>query len=203
MEIYSTEEQQEEAIKRFLKENGMSLVLGAIVGLGGIWGWNYYQQAELDNIAEKSIAFSKVVESKDVVASGEKFAAAHSDTQYSQLAQLLVVKSLVENKDYDKAITILKEVISSDVESSVKSVATVRLARIELATGKIDAALSTLKSIDDEAFTVIKNELSGDAYIAKGESEQARAAYQAAVDAAGEQVSNDLRMKFDDLTPAV
>lgn len=203
MEIYSTEEQQEEAIKRFLKENGMSLVLGAIVGLGGIWGWNYYQQAELDNIAEKSIAFSKVVESKDVVASGEKFAAAHSDTQYSQLAQLLVVKSLVESKDYDKAITILKEVISSNVESSVKSVATIRLARIELATGKIDAALSTLKSIDDEAFTVIKNELSGDAYIAKGESEQARAAYQAAVDAAGEQVSNDLRMKFDDLTPAV
>ena len=62
---------------------------------------------------------------------------------------------------------------------------------------------ATLNTIADKAFTTIKNELSGDAYIAKGELEQARAAYQAALDAAGEQVSSDLRMKFDDLTPAV
>ncbi len=203
MEIYSTEEQQEEAIKQFLKDNGVSLVIGAIVGLGGIWGWNYYQEAELNTIAQNSIEFAKVEKADNVVAQGESFVAAHGDTQYGQLAQLLMVKSLVESKDYDKAITILKDVIASDVDSSVKSVATVRLARIELATGKTDAALATLNTIADKAFTTIKNELSGDAYIAKGELEQARAAYQAALDAAGEQVSSDLRMKFDDLTPAV
>lgn len=203
MEIYSTEEQQEEAIKQFLKDNGVSLVIGAVVGLGGIWGWNYYQEAELESIAQNSIEFSKLAEAKDVVAQGEAFVSSHGDTQYGQLAQLLIVKSLVENKDYDKAITILKDVIASDVDSSVKSVATVRLARIELATGKTDDALATLNTVADKAFAVIKNELSGDAYIVKGELEQARAAYQAALDAAGDQVSNDLRMKFDDLTPAV
>jgi len=202
VEIYSTEEQQEEAIKRFLKDNGMSLVLGAVVGLSGIWGWNYYQKTQLETIAQNSIEFSKVAKAKDVVTVGEKFATAHGDTQYGQLAQLLVVKSLVEAKDYDKAIVILKDVMASDVDSSVKSVAAIRLARIELATGKTDEALATLDALADKAFASIKNELSGDAYLVKGQVEQARAAYQAALDAAGEQVSNDLRMKFNDLTPA-
>ncbi len=32
MDIYSTEEQQAEAIKRFFRENGLSLALGVIVG---------------------------------------------------------------------------------------------------------------------------------------------------------------------------
>jgi len=202
VEIYTTEEQQEEAIKRFLKENGLSLVIGAVVGLGGIWGWNYYQKAQLDTIAVNSIEFSKVAKADDVVAQGEKFIANHGDTQYGNLAQLLMVKSLVESKEYDKASTILKDVIASDVASSVKSIATVRLARIELATGKTDEAITTLASLSDNAFVVIKNELSGDAYLVKGELVQARSAYQAAVDAAGDEVSSSLRMKFDDLTPA-
>jgi len=202
VEIYSTEEQQEQAIKQFLKDNGFSLLIGAVVGLGSIWGWNYYQKEQLNSIAQNSIEFSKVAKSDDVVAQAESFVASHDDTQYSHLAQLLLVKSLVEKKDYDKATTILKDVIASDVESAVKSVATVRLARLELATGKADAAISTLSTLSDKAFAVIQHELSGDAYLVKGQLEQAREAYLAAVDAAGEQVSNDLQMKLDDLTPA-
>ena len=38
MEQYETEEQQVEAIKRFWKENGLSLVIGALLGLGGLLG---------------------------------------------------------------------------------------------------------------------------------------------------------------------
>jgi len=203
VEIYSTEEQQEQAIKQFLKDNGFSLLIGAFVGLGSIWGWNYYQKEQLNSIAQNSIEFSKVAKSDDVAAQAESFVASHGDTQYSHLAQLLLVKSLVEKKDYDKATTILKDVIASNVESAVKSVATVRLARLELATGNTDAAILTLNTLSDKAFAVIQHELSGDAYLVKGQLEQARTAYQAAVDAAGEQVSNDLQMKLDDLTPAV
>ncbi|MGU3844696.1 YfgM family protein, partial [Vibrio diabolicus] len=43
MELYDTEEQQVEAIKDWWKENGKAVIIGAVVGLGGLFGWRYYQ----------------------------------------------------------------------------------------------------------------------------------------------------------------
>ena len=42
MEQFATEEQQVEAIKRFWKEHGTAIIVGAALGLGGLWGWRYY-----------------------------------------------------------------------------------------------------------------------------------------------------------------
>ena len=39
MEIYNTEEQQVEAIKRFFREHGLSMVAGIVIGLGGLYGF--------------------------------------------------------------------------------------------------------------------------------------------------------------------
>ena len=36
MEIYNSEEQQVEAIKRFWKENGTAIIAGVVLGLGGL-----------------------------------------------------------------------------------------------------------------------------------------------------------------------
>ena len=38
MNDYATEEQQVEAIKSWWQENGKAVVLGAVIGLGGLWG---------------------------------------------------------------------------------------------------------------------------------------------------------------------
>lgn len=202
MEIYSTEEQQEEAIKRFLKENGTVLVIGAVVGLGGIYGYNQYQANQIQTIADNSMAYSEIATSDDVAASAEAYAKSHSDTQYSQLAQLLAVKSLVDSEKFDEATKLLKDVIASDVDSSVKSIAIMRLARIENAQQQYAQARSTLAQLKDSAFDVQKNELMGDIELAQGNVDKARTAYQAAEKAAGDQVSNDLQMKLNDLTPA-
>jgi len=46
MEVYETEEQQVEAVKKWWKENGTSLIIGAVIGLSAIGGWKYYQSEE-------------------------------------------------------------------------------------------------------------------------------------------------------------
>ena len=46
MEIYSTEEQQVDAIKQFWKDYGNSILIGAVVGLGGLYAWNYYSDVK-------------------------------------------------------------------------------------------------------------------------------------------------------------
>jgi len=202
MEIYNSEEQQEEAIKRFLKDNGGVLALGVVLGLGGIYGFNYYQADKISQMGANSMSYSEVVKSDDISAQSAKYVTEHSDTQYSQLTQLLAVKSLVDANKFDEASKLLQAVIASDVDSSVKSIAIMRLARIENSQLKYASALTTLAKLTDNAFDVQKNELTGDIELAQGNVDKARLAYLAAEKAAGEQVSNDLQMKLNDLTPA-
>lgn len=202
MEIYSSEEQQEEAIKRFLKDNGLVLVAGAVLGLGGIYGWNHYQAAKIETIGSNSMSYSQVAKAEDIPAKTAEFVKSHSDSQYSQLAQMLSVKSLVDANKLDEASVLLKDVIASNVDSSVKSIAVMRLARIENSQQKYAQATATLKTLTDSAFLVQKNELLGDIELAQGNIDNARTAYMAAEKAAGEQISNDLQMKLNDLTPA-
>ena len=202
MEIYNSEEQQEEAIKRFLKENGLVLVAGAVLGLGGIYGWNHYQAAKIQTIGDNSMSYSQVAKSEDIPAKTAEFVTSHSGTQYSQLAQMLSVKSLVDADQLDEAAVLLKDVIDSSVVSAVKSVAMMRLARIENSQQKYSQAITTLAALTDNAFSVQKNELTGDIELAQGNVDKARSAYMAAEKASGEQVSNDLQMKLNDLTPA-
>lgn len=57
MEIYSTEEQQVDAIKQFWKDYGTSILIGAVVGLGGLYGWNYYSDMKVAKAEEASKPF--------------------------------------------------------------------------------------------------------------------------------------------------
>ena len=57
MEHYETEEQQVEAIKRFWKENGTAIIVGAVLGLGGLWGWRYYNDEQIAAKEQASAAF--------------------------------------------------------------------------------------------------------------------------------------------------
>ncbi len=63
MELYDSEEQQVEAIKDWWKENGKAVVLGVVVGLGGLFGWRYYQDSVVQAQEAASEQYSKAVES--------------------------------------------------------------------------------------------------------------------------------------------
>ena len=61
MELYDTEEQQVEAIKDWWKENGKAVALGAVVGLGGIFGWRYYQDMQVSAQDAASQAYTSAL----------------------------------------------------------------------------------------------------------------------------------------------
>ncbi len=62
MEQFATEEQQVEAIKRFWKEHGTAIIVGAALGLGGLWGWRAYSEAQIENKEAASVAYQNAVE---------------------------------------------------------------------------------------------------------------------------------------------
>lgn len=206
MEIYSTEEQQVEAIKRFWKDYGTSIVIGAAVGLGGLYGWNTYSASKVEKSESASAAFQalslNVNDEAAMLKAAESFKAEHSAAGYSLLIELMVAKSAVDAKDFAKAEEALKKVMAAKDAGTLGSVAALRLARIQAEQGQSDAAIATLDGVSDEAFIAQRDEIKGDILAAKGETDKAKAAYQAALDKGGVSASPVLKMKLDNLNQA-
>ena len=207
MEVYSTEEQQVEAIKKFWQENGTQIILGVVLGLGGWGGWNWYTDKQ---IAEKEAASAQyeqfITKTSEQDANLDslnqelaKFTAAHGDSGYNIFVQLVAAKQAVTEGKFEQAEKNLAEAVKLTEEESLKSLILVRQARVQIQLEQLDKALTTLNGVTNEAFKAKAAELKGDVYLAKGNSDKARTEYQAAADNGGLEGNNVLKMKLDDL----
>ncbi|MGS2721872.1 YfgM family protein [Paraglaciecola aestuariivivens] len=204
MEQYETEEQQVEAIKRFWKENGTALIVGAVLGLGGLWGWRYYNDAQISAKEQASVAYEKAAENllkdEEGFSHAKTFLQAHNDTGYALLMALELAQQAIERSDLTEAAKQLALVADQAKLTAVQSVARLRLARVQIEQGELDAALATIEQITDPAFAAQSQEIKGDVYVAQQLFDKARAAYSAAL----EENTRDqvLKMKLDNLATA-
>ena len=204
MEQYETEEQQVEAIKRFWKENGLALVIGALLGLGGLLGWRYYNDSQIAAKEQASFAYEKaseeLVKGEAGFSQAKTFIDSHSGTGYAMLMALEMAQQAIERKDLTEAAKQLEFVASNAKLSAVQSVAQLRLARIQVEQGEFELALESADKVIDLAFKGQSQEIKGDVYLAQQLFDKARAAYSAALETNGrDQV---LKMKLDNLAIA-
>ncbi|WP_394200624.1 tetratricopeptide repeat protein [Shewanella waksmanii] len=203
MEIYSTEEQQVDAIKQFWKDYGTSIIGGAVIGFGGLYGWNYYSDHQVAQAQAASEAFQVAsVNSGSMLTAAENFAKNHSQQGYQSLLDLLVAKAAVEAGELDKAEQALKRVLAAKPEESLVMVATLRLARVQAEQGQLATAITTLDSVSAPSFAAQRDELKGDFLVRQGDADKAKAVYQAAIDNGGLSTSPALQMKLDNLNKA-
>jgi predicted negative regulator of RcsB-dependent stress response len=201
VEVYETEEQQVEALKSWWKENGKAVVLGAVIGLGGLYGWRYYQ-GEVQTAKEvTSDAYSQVMTTLDsgsdnAVADVQAFISANESSQYSVLAALQLAKTQVELGDLDGAIKQLTWTVSQTKDEAILPLAQTRLARIYAEQQKFDEALAELDKVTATSWQSKVAELRGDILLLKGDVVAAREAY---VSAQQLGASPALQMKLDDL----
>ncbi|WP_305838934.1 YfgM family protein [Photobacterium leiognathi] len=201
MNDYATEEQQVEAIKSWWQENGKAVVLGAVIGLGGLWGWRYYQSEVHAAKHVASDSYTQVVSaldenSKDAVAEAKTFIDANKGSQYAVLTALQLAKVQVENKDLNGAVEQLQWVLNNTKDEAILPLATTRLARIYAEQQKFDEALAELKKVTVPSWKSKVAELRGDILLQKGDIKGAREAY---VEAQQDGSSPALQMKLDDL----
>ncbi|ANS86208.1 YfgM family protein [Vibrio scophthalmi] len=202
MELYDTEEQQVEAIKDWWKENGKAVIFGAVIGLGGLFGWRYYQDTTLAAQEAASESYTKAMES--LAASGaqaetqvQTFIEANGKTEYSILAALQLAKVQVEANQLDEAITQLQWAKDATQDQALLAVINFRLARLQAEQGDFDSAIAQLANITDAGWTGRVEELKGDILLRKGDKEAAYAAYTEAQQAGD--ATEVLKMKLDDL----
>jgi predicted negative regulator of RcsB-dependent stress response len=206
IEGYETEEQQVDAIKSWWKENGNTLMIGAAVGLAGLWGWRFYNDSIVTGQEEASQAYSNVLlkfEAKGIESGLDEvntFITENSDNNYGILASLLLAKEAVIQKDFNLAKTQLVQLQSQNTYVPLTSVINLRLARVEAQLGEYDQALKTLALITETGFLAKVNQVKGSIYLKQGEIDNARSAFQDAINASQGRVDPVLQLQFDDLT---
>lgn len=199
MEIYSTEEQQAEAIKRFFKENGVSLALGIVIGLGGLYAWKAYNQNQIESAESASDAYNQLVEGEQVLEQSETFIKDNANSNYASLAAFVAVKEAVEQNKLDIAVNKLNWIVSNVKNVELQATALLRLARVQLAQEKYDDAIKTLNSTMPKSFKAQIAEIKGDVYLAKGDKAQAKTQYQTAIDVSDKDNAGLLQIKLEDL----
>jgi predicted negative regulator of RcsB-dependent stress response len=188
MEIYSNDEQQVEALQRFLKENGLAIFAGLVIGLGGLYGFRQYQAHQLEQLEAQSTAYSQLLETSQKpdadkeawLVSAQKFVDENKTSSYAALTALLTAKEAVLKKDFTVAESQLRWVVANSKEAEVVAVAQLRLARVEAEQAKYKEALATLEATMPAAFTAQQHELKGDVWLKSGDEAKAKAAYKAA-----------------------
>ena len=203
MEIYNNDEQQAEAIKNWIKENGRAVLLGAAIGLVGMFGWRYYNDYHQGKMEAASAAYDVVI--KDLDQNKEKafstvseFVSNYSGSAQGDLAALQLASAAVKAGKLDLAVSQLQTVADKG-NAAVKPIAAIRLARVLGEQGKFADAQKRLDSVTQKAYKAVVAEVRGDLYLQQNDKSKALAAYQEAVAAGGEQSSSELRSKLDDL----
>lgn len=204
MEHYETEEQQVEAIKRFWKENGTAIIVGAVLGLGGLWGWRYYNDEQIAAKEQASAAFES--QTAALLAEDANFGQAkqyideNSDTGYALLMAFQLAQQAIDRKDLSEAEKQLEFAAANSQNEAVNALANLRLARVQLALEQPEKALVSAENIKTAAFSAQQQEIKGDIYVKQEMFDKARSAYSAAVEA--NSANTVVKMKLDNLALA-
>lgn len=206
MEIYDTEEEQLDALKRWWKENSKSTLVGLGLGITIILGWNYWQEYKKGQAEQASALYDQLLKASeaDKKDSAEKLAQRiqeqFSSTEYAAYTGLLQAKIKVQQGDVAAARKILEKV-GSGSNKELSNVAKIRLVRLMMANKEYEQALQIINEVDPAtsvSFSGNYDELVGDLYVALDRLDQARTSYQNAL-RNGYQ-SQFLQLKIDDLT---
>ncbi|MFT5652930.1 MAG: putative negative regulator of RcsB-dependent stress response, partial [Psychromonas sp.] len=187
------------------KENGNTLMIAAVIGLAGLWGWRFYNESVITGQEEASQAYSEMLvnfESQGGEVGLDNirvFIADNQNNNYGVLASLLLAKEAVQQKDFALAKTQFLQLQSQNEYAPLNAIINLRLARVEGQLGEYEQALNTLTLITEPSFLAKANQVKGSIYLKMGDTEKARNAFQNAVNASEGNIGPIVQLQFDDL----
>jgi predicted negative regulator of RcsB-dependent stress response len=210
VDIYTTEAEQVERIKKWLKEYAPTIIISLLIVVVGTFGWRYWNQRNDQFRATASNTYEQLLSSTmnntpGSAALAEIIIKNYKSTPYAKLAALLLAKQDITKGEMANAIKQLQWVMQQNGPMSIKQVARDRLARVYISENKASSAITVLQTINDKAYLIAINAIRGDAYTALGDTNKARLSYQAALTMLP--ISDDsrplLEMKLNDLPASV
>lgn len=207
MEILdTTEEERLESAQRWWKENGQSTIIGVVLGIVIILGWQYWQEYKHTQAEQASTLYAQLLKAVETNANdnvqklADQIQNEFPKTDYALFSGLLQAQLKVEQNDVASAKQILTKIGTSS-NKELSNVAKIRLVRLMLANKEYEQGLQLINQIDpasSASFSSNYDELVGDLYVALNRLDQARTSYQTALRNGSK--SPLLQLKIDDLT---
>jgi len=207
LDVYTTEQQQVEEIKKWWRDNGISVVVGITLGISAIFGWRYWQDYKIERSEAASSLYTDMIISlrNDDRTEAEELAdnilADYENSAYAVFTKLSLAKSAVADNDLESAENHLTWALNKDINESFSHVIRLRLIRVLISQNKLDEAGKLIAIPDKGEFSASYDELSGDINASRGDADAARDAYQQSLNkaqAGGRDIST-LEIKIDDI----
>lgn len=210
MELYETEQQQIETIKKWWKENGKAVSAGVVIGLAmvfAVWSWRDYgkTQAETASVEYRQLIEEMEQDKQDAALQrAARIQGQYARTPYAVLAALAQARIKMDQGDAAAAQQHLQWALDNAAQPELEHIARLRLARVMLERDEKSAALKLVEPVKSEAFAAQYEELRGDIYLALNQPTAARASYQRALALLAPESGQKalLQMKLDDLGAA-
>ena len=202
---YSIEEEQEiNQLKDWWKENGKTIIVAFNLGVGGMFGWRYWQAHQAEQIAQASAQYDALINSvqqdeQAKKANIEQFVQANSKTAYAVFALLDEAKKAAEKQDFAAAELNLNQALTQSQDEVLTSIVALRLSAVQFQLSQLDNALSTLNQVKGESFNARKAILTGDIQVAKGDKVAAKNSFEQAQQSGSQLEQQMAKMKLNNL----
>lgn len=161
------------------------VVIIALAAYAGWNGWNYYQRNQSAQAAHLYEELQQAAEAQDkekVLRVASDVQERYTGTAYAQMSALAAAKMAFDSSDYQAAKTQLQWVIDHGRDDAYKAIAKVRLAGILLDEKAYEEGLKVLSGDFPAQFAGVVEDRKGDILVAQNKLDEARAAYQSAID---------------------
>lgn len=206
MEVYLSEEERVDALKKWWKENYRAAIVGVSLGLAVMGGWNAWQTSQRHKAEEASALYQnllKAVESKQTDPAqqlSQRLITNYQGTVYATYGALFQAKLKAEAGDLAAAKKTLADLLNATKDDALKQLIRIRLANVLLALGENAEALGLIEPLPRDKlgeFESVYEVLKGDAYFGLGRLDDARKAYEKAKQLGDS--SPMLQLKLDNL----
>jgi len=196
----ASEKEQIEALQKWWKENGSSIITGLLLGVSILVGgkaWFSYQETQslnASNIYAMMMAASQAGKQEEVRSQANKLISDYTESAYAPPASLLLARLAVQEGELAAAQAQLQWALDHTDSIEVRHEARMRLVRVMIAQQQYAPAAQLLASV----------ELEGDLAVAEGKPEKAVGAYKKALDTLPSQAPNQayLMAKYEDVRGA-
>lgn len=210
MDPHMAEDEELQKLKEWWKKNGTSIIVGVVVGLVAILGFNGWNMYTANRSESASMLFTQL---RQAAQSGNpeqasqlagELKADFASTAYATGGALVAAAALYGAGEIERVRELLQWALDNAPEPNLEHAARLRLAYLELGEGNHDRALELATVADTGTYASQYAEIRADAHAAAGAAAEARAAYEEAIAAAGPQSGyvELLRAKLNDVAAA-